>query len=76
MADPQTTKGWQPVVRFSLVSADLGDRDEDMIAIPRWALAVLAGEAAGEGCGGEGHEPGCVKCQAIRTALWASESGR
>jgi hypothetical protein len=67
---------WQPKVRFSLVSADAaGDRDEDMIAIPRWALGVLAGEATNATCGGGNYEPGCVVCEAIRTAELASECG-
>lgn len=63
-------------IRYTLVSVDLQDRDEDMIAIPRWMLGVLAGElAAASGCGGEHAEPDCPVCKSIRTAKEASECG-
>jgi hypothetical protein len=67
----------QSRVRFSLVSIDLGDADEDMIAIPSWMLGVLAEELTCHAtCGGGNDEPGCPRCDAIRTAKWASECGR
>lgn len=63
-------------VRYTLVSVSHSDRDEDMIAIPRWMLGVLADElAAASGCGGEHAELDCPVCKSIRSAKWASECG-
>jgi len=59
---------------FVPIFDDPDDRDRDMFAVPRWVLAVLAGELAARGeC--DGSEHGCVRCDAIRVAREASEHG-
>lgn len=56
------------------MTAVAADPDDDMIPVPRWVLAVLSEELTGAtDCGGDGAEPGCPRCDAIRIAQEASE---
>ena len=51
------------------------DPDDDMIAVPRWVLGILAEELTMRTqCGGENDQPGCPRCDAIRIAKEASET--
>ena len=63
--------------QFVTMSFAPGDPDQDMLAVPRWVLGVLAEElTAMSDCGGIHDEPGCARCDAIRVAKEANESGR
>jgi hypothetical protein len=60
---------------FEFVSVHPTDHDNDMFAVPRWVLGVLAEELTGHtDCGGENEVRGCARCEAIRVALEASDA--
>jgi hypothetical protein len=69
------TPGWEPTIRYALMQSHPTDPDEDMIAIPRWALLLLSDPYRIAACGGENHEPTCCICQALKTADLAAKHG-